>query len=283
MKNHSYRTLDRIENLKITINLYRKSEIPILIDSLLAGWQETVLKHDIQAASTETIDKSQSPLPSTKKSRNTRSKQKALKRSIYTVVNMEDRVNLLTSGMQRINIAKDFFSSFKSSTGLERDLNPAVPSKGYGFFAPSDLDALAAPSSEDTRWIEHSNQSIYSDMKFVAVISSKSGSSDEAQIINVFQDETDIEHDLCCIHYYGNGNFSISVHISLTIAQLYKRRRTTSVSNRRRPFRIFDRKLLCLSISRERTKREANIRRILQETIQAPHRETSDVRIPGNT
>jgi Ciliary basal body-associated, B9 protein len=212
LQNYAQHTsLDPIENLKITINLYKKGETDALLDTLEVKWQQVVTKAEI---STLKPLKLSSPVSPKKKSRR-ESKLKSLKRCIYTNIDLSS-VDGITKKMTEINIAKDFMRDIKTSKGLERNLQEYNPDKAK-LFPEIDVDVLGIPKDGAlNRWTETAGQLAYSEMQFFALLTKPTPSVDDTILksssnlnLNMAPEE-EIDHLLCSISYFGNGNFVIS-------------------------------------------------------------------------
>lgn len=221
-KFHSYKTLDRIENLKIHIKVYRKSEQLILVDGITAGWQESIKKGELRQVSDESINSTDGKLrrkPS-KKNRKTTDK----KRSLFTRTDADYDVENLAKDMNQIGFIQNKANNIKTSQGLVRALEPLSASNpnhvnldsfGSALFAPKDEDALGvpSPSAESSRWNSVSNASTYSEMQFLVSLPTATASKSDVTSITSAQDDESspqLEKCLCKIQYFGNGNFSIT-------------------------------------------------------------------------
>ncbi|KAJ3306175.1 Pleiotropic negative transcriptional regulator [Kappamyces sp. JEL0829] len=149
-------------------------------------------------------DKAGSP----KKSKKKKTLAKQRERNIYTVVNA-DEVDSILGSFQQLDIGPDCHVPLKSSKGMERALEPfpvGSSDKLEQLFVHED-DAIGLPTKSENRWNQLNNRTVYSDMRFIAVLPAQASHK---------PDETDsepgerVEHTLCKIQYFGNGNFSIS-------------------------------------------------------------------------
>ena len=213
LQNYAQHTsLDRIENLRITINLFKKGEAVVLIDTLEAKWQQLITKDDIKV---EKPLATTSPISPKKKSRR-ESKMKLLKRRIYTKVDIDSDLDGLTKQIDQINIAKDFMQDIKTSNGLERNLEVFDRRDTATLFPEMETQFLGMPVDyKNSRWTETANNLSFSEMQFYAILTntnsnsiSESSTQSNSNINQVAEEE--VENLLCSIKYFGNGNFVMS-------------------------------------------------------------------------
>ena len=222
---HSYRTLDRIENLKICVKFYRKSDQMILVDELEARWQQVISLLDARSSSNPEDLQDSLPIEagtlsqqSPKRSKSTSKKQRARKRRLYTLVNDDNNLENVIGSVEKLNLSQNFSSlSLKSSKGLERALEPLQSANTYlgkveqSMFAAEDQDLLGLTNPKRNRWSQIHKASVYSEMMFGISLPAKSRLPDgPTDIVEEVDTSKDIERVICKIQYYGSGNFSIS-------------------------------------------------------------------------
>jgi hypothetical protein len=196
-----YRTVDRIENLEITIKLFRKAEPPILMDELQAKWLQQVTQGLKQDQPTNNF------LKKKKKSNLT------AERSIYTVVNGDDVENIMNQ-MQELELSQQFNTPLKINRGMERALQPVTLNETSMLFGEQDQDILGIPVEKPNRWNQSTASSVYSEMKFIARVPERTDAKSEVTYSGSGLESAKakmVEYPLCKIQYFGNGNFSVTV------------------------------------------------------------------------
>jgi hypothetical protein len=178
-----YKTLDRIDNLKIGIQLFKKIEPDALIEELEVKWQESISEYLKLIRHT--------PI-SSHKSKKTKKTTTESVRMLFTITDTE-LGGLVDEFQQKCNINKMV---------MERDVIHPESFIGDEYFPALDTSQVGLPPERGKRWDHKMTQSVYSVMKIVAK-DPRPGL--DGQIYNTPK----TPETLLLIQYFGNGNFSV--------------------------------------------------------------------------